>query len=521
MAITLVPDFVERWAAERPDAVALIQASRQTTYAELDRAANRVAQLLVSRAVTAGDRVVIALDNGLEQVAAYLGTMKAGAVAVPLAGGLKSDRLSTAVADCRPRAAIVDAAVTRGAGAAEALSAVATVFVVGAAEGPDSKVASYAALASALDGCPTERPERRAAADDVAAIIYTSGSTGEPRGVVLSHGNFVANAASIVSYLGLTREDRVLCVLPFHYVYGLSLLHTHLAVGGTVVIENRAAFPNVVLAAMQQHRVTGFAGVPSTFALMLHRSNLGDVDLSHLRYITQAGGAMPPARVTEWLERGPKAEFFVMYGATEAAARLTYLPPRDLAAKLGSIGLPIPGVEITIVDDLGRPVAVGQAGELVARGANISRGYWNRPDETALRFSALGYHTGDLGYADGDGYLFLVGRKHDMIKVGAHRVGAKEIEDVLSRHPAVHEVAVVGVAHDMLGEVPIAYVAMRSTLPDAATALRAFCATNLAPYKVPARVIEVADLPKLEGSGKVDRSTLRSWAADVRFEVAR
>jgi acyl-CoA synthetase (AMP-forming)/AMP-acid ligase II len=248
-------------------------------------------------------------------------------------------------------------------------------------------------------------------------------------------------------------------------VYGLSLLHTHLAVGGSLVIENRSAFPNVVLASMRQHEVTGFAGVPSTFTLMMYRSSLPETDLPHLRYVTQAGGAMPTSRITEWLERGPKADFYVMYGATEAAARLTYLPPAALHRKLGSIGRPIPGVSIAVVDGQGQAVQPGTVGELIASGENISPGYWNNAEETARRFSSLGYHTGDLGYADEDGYLFLVGRKHDMIKVGANRVGAKEIEDILHEHPAVHEAAIVGAAHDLLGEAPVAFVAMRNPVP--------------------------------------------------------
>jgi acyl-CoA synthetase (AMP-forming)/AMP-acid ligase II len=326
---------------------------------------------------------------------------------------------------------------------------------------------------------------------------------------MLSHRNFEANARSIVAYLGLTAADRVMCVLPFYYVYGLSLLHTHVAVGGSIVIENRAAFPNVVLDGMAAHEVTGFAGVPSTFALMLHRSNLDQATLPRLRYVTQAGGAMPPAKIEEWRARGPKTDFFVMYGATEAAARLTFLPPADIVRKAGSIGRPIPGVEIRVVTDAGRVAAPGEVGELVARGDNISAGYWRRPDETAARFGPDGYRTGDLGYADDEGFLFLVGRQHDMIKVGANRVGAREIEDVLHEHPAVLEAAVVPAYHDLLGEVPIALVSLREAVDDAGQVLRGFVAARMPAYKVPARVMVLPELPKLSGSGKLDRPALR------------
>lgn len=509
----LVSQFLEESARRSPGAVALIDSSRQTTYDELDRLANRYSRLFCERGVRPGDRVVIAGENGLEMVAAYFGTLKAGGVAVPLAPGPRSDRLGHAVTDCDPRIAVIDGATARVATPDSALASVPEVFVTGSDPAPPPFTNLAAAVAGIADAIETtDRRDR-----DLAAIIYTSGSTGEPRGVMLSHRNFVANTRSIVAYLSLTAADRVLCVLPFYYVYGLSLLHTHIAVGGSLVIENRSAFPNVVLAAMQEHGATGFAGVPSTFALMLHRSNLDDIALPRLRYVTQAGGAMPPPRITEWLRRGPQADFFVMYGATEAAARLTYLPPADLPRKLGSIGRAIPGVEIIVVTESGTRARACEVGELVARGDNIASGYWNNPQETASRFSPLGYRTGDLGYADEEGYLYLVGRQHDMLKVGAHRVGVKEIEDVLYAHPAVYEAAVVGAPHEMLGEAPVAFVAMKTAVDDLQNTLRAHCAARLAAYKVPLRVVQQDELPKLPGAGKLNRTALRAVAAEMRF----
>jgi acyl-CoA synthetase (AMP-forming)/AMP-acid ligase II len=431
---------------------------------------------------------------------------------VPLPAGPKSDRLAAAVTDCAPAAAVIDAATAREIDAQHPLAAVRLVFVAGRRGSDHEYPAHFVALSDALDAVSPEAPRVRVIDIDLAAIIYTSGSTGEPRGVMLTHRNFVANARSIVQYLGLTERDRVMCVLPFSYVYGLSLLHTHVAVGGSVVIDNRFAFPNVVLAAMREHGVTGFAGVPSTFALLLHRSNLDTTTLPSLRYVTQAGGAMPPARIQEWLARGPKVPFYVMYGATEAAARLTYLDPARLGDKLGSIGKPIPNVDITIIKDDGTVADPGDVGELVARGSNIARGYWNDPAQTRERFGPLGYRTGDLGYADEDGFLFLVGRRHDMLKVGAHRVGTREIEDVLADCPGVLEAAVVGAPHDLLGEVPVAFVAVRDGESTDTCALEAFCQSRLPSHKVPAKYVIRAELPKLGGAGKIDKGALREFA---------
>ena len=503
----LVHQFVERAARSAPDAIALLELQRAISYRELDALANQFGHVYLDAGVRRGDRVVLAMENGIDLVAAYFGALKAGAVAVPLPGGPRSDRLGRAIADCTPRVCILDVPSARETvNGARSRTA---VFVTGPKAGmPDG----FTSIADALTACASTPLSVRSIDRDLAAIIYTSGSTGEPRGVMLTHRNLVTNAHSIVAYLELTGRDRVMCVLPFHYVYGLSLLHTHMCVGGSVAIDNRFAFPNVVLNAMKALRVTGFAGVPSSFALLLHRSSVDSVALPDLRYVTQAGGPMPPSRILEWLERGPRVPFYVMYGATEASARLTYLPPADLRRKLGSIGRSIPNVEMLVMTENGERARPGEVGELVARGANVAAGYWNAPGETSEKFGLLGYRTGDLGYADDEGFLFIVGRKHDMMKVGANRVGAREIEDVLSEHPAVHEVAVVSRGHDILGEVPVAFVSLRATLADAPQSLHVFCASRLAVHKVPEAIVVCAELPKLPGTGKIDKPTLRSMA---------
>jgi len=507
----LVQHFLENSARERPDSTAVIEATRSITYGALDRLANQFAHTLTNHGVRPGDRVILALENSIDLVAAYFGTLKSGAVAVPLPQGPRSDRLVGAIADCEPKACIIDAATARALEASMS-SPDAPVVLLSRGHAGATRACTNGTvdLSQALAGASDEPLANSSIDLDLAAIIYTSGSTGTPRGVMLRHSNIVANTRSIVTYLRLSSCDRVMCVLPLYYVYGLSLLHTHVLVGGSVALDNRFVYPNVVLAAMQQLRVTGFAGVPSTFALLLHRSNLAAINLPDLRYVTQAGGAMPPARVLEWLDRGPRSEFFVMYGATEASARLTYLPPSELRRKLGSIGRAIPNTEILIVREDGQMAAAGEIGELVARGANIAPGYWNNPEETAERFGPLGYRTGDLGYADDEGFLYLVGRRGDMIKVGAHRIGASEIEHALHEHPGVSETAVVAAPDEMLGEVPVAFVTLRHGVQLEAESLRAFCATRLASHKVPVRVHFLNDLPKTSGAGKVDKTLLKS-----------
>ena len=503
-AIGLVSASLERSAWLRPEAVALVEATRGSTrYDELVEDVWRCARALRARGVGRGDRVLIALENSRALVTAYFGAMAADAVAVPLPPGRRSDRLVPVVADCTPTASITDPATLSEPTARQALGSIGARFVVG----PVDPALAFEPFGEAL---AAERPEpldSRVIDLDLAAIVYTSGSTGAPRGVMLRHRNIVANTESIVAYLALTAADRVMCVLPFYYVYGLSLLHTHLTVGGSVAIENRFVYPNVVLDAMRTHQVTGFAGVPSTFVMLLQVADLAHFECPTLRYVTQAGGNLPPARIREWLARGPRVPFYVMYGATEASARLTYLPPDRLDAKMGSIGVEIPDVEISVVREDGTHAAANEPGEIVARGANIASGYWNAPAETAARFGPLGYRTGDLAYRDEDGYLFLVGRSQEFIKVGAQRIGPIEIERVISEIPGLGDVAVVGVPHALLGEAPVAVVPLSSGSPTPVD-IQAFCRQHLPPYKVPVEVLFRAELPKTP-VGKIDRKGLR------------
>ena len=510
----LVHHLLSRAAERTPDATALIEPSRTITYGSLDCLANRFANVLRESGVQCGDRVVIALENSIEFVAGYFGAMKAGAVVVPLPQGPRSDRLAGAILDSAPHACIVNAAT---ASDTAAFAGVPSVFVDYGRREPRFRPARFPFgrdLTVALEGASPQPVDVPRIDQDLAAIVYTSGSTGLPRGVMLRHRNIVANTESIVTYLELTAADRVMCVLPLYYVYGLSLLHTHMAVGGSLILDNRFAYPNVILEAMRDGQATGFAGVPSNFAVLLRLSNLNEFALPRLRYVTQAGGAMPPARIIEWLERGLQAPFYVMYGATEASARLTYLSPTALRAKLGSVGVPIPNTEIIVVKDNGERAAAFEQGELVARGANISCGYWNAPQETAERFTPLGYRTGDLGYADDDGFLYLVGRRDDMMKMGAHRVGAQEIEHVISDYPNVLEVAVVAAPHHVLGEAPVAFVSFRDEVSPTPEEVRAFCGMRLPAHKVPTHVVLCAELPK-GASGKIDKVALRLRAAEL------
>jgi acyl-CoA synthetase (AMP-forming)/AMP-acid ligase II len=509
----LLHDLLRRHADCDADRTLALDLRGRASYGDVLEDALRIAQVLAGCCVRRGDRVVLAMENSPQWIAAFFGILHVGAAVVPLPAGRKSDRLPFVLRDCEPRACIVDGATLPVAAPAAGRECALLVERFGEArrDGSESTEAdpeTVIDLADAMRQVPAADPGVRAIDIDLAAIIYTSGSTGSPRGVMLSHVNLTSNAESIVQYLGLAASDRVMVVLPFHYVYGLSLLTTHVRVGGSLALDNRFAFPSAILRSMQQFEATGFAGVPSTFALLLHRSSIRSMTFPSLRYVTQAGGPMPPALLKQWLQVLPDIPFFVMYGATEASARLAYLDPADLSERAGSIGKAIPNVELTLVRDDGRPAQIGEVGEIVARGANIMLGYWNRPDETRAVTCEYGFRTGDLARADADGFLYVVGRRQEMLKVGAERVGTKEIEDVLHEHESVHEAAVVGASHALLGEVPVAFVALCPGASAEPEEVIAFCRTRLADHKVPARVLFRPELPK-SPAGKIDKRALR------------
>ena len=343
---------------------------------------------------------------------------------------------------------------------------------------------------------------------NLASIIYTSGTTGKPKGVMLSHQNLAANIASITQYLRLSGSDRIVNVLPFYYSYGNSVLHTHMSVGGTIIMENSLAFPQKILSLMEQEGATGFSGVPSTYALLMNRTKFSNFDLSRLRYMTQAGGPMAPANIKRVIEELPEVKFYVMYGQTEATARLSYLPPDRLWEKMGSIGIAIPGVTLEIRDEHGNKTASGVTGQICVKGENVMLGYWKDPEETQKVLRNNWLYTGDLAHYDSDEYIYIDGRSSDMIKSGAHRISPKEIEEVIQELDETSEVAVVGVSDEMMGQLLKAVIVVKQGREIQKAKILQHCKKNLAIYKIPKYVEFTEQLPKT-ASGKVRRFMLQ------------
>ncbi|MFQ5736285.1 MAG: class I adenylate-forming enzyme family protein [Thermodesulfobacteriota bacterium] len=504
----LIDRLLQESSQRHPEKTVLVHAGRRAGYAEIFERSMGLASVLQGLGLKKGDRVVIALENSAEYLIAYFGALLAGCVTVPISPATSAPGYHKIMSDCGPSAVISGPALLKALEKQKTPCAVLYILVGGSLD----CAAPPGTLLTSFEECSTrgagslKGPAR--SEKDLASIIYTSGTTGNPKGVMLSHMNLSANTESIIKYLGLTASDSVMVVLPFHYSYGNSLLLTHVSIGGTLVADRSFIYPNVMLELMNKERVTGFAGVPSTFAILHHRSNFKHSEFPHLRYITQAGGPMPHAMAYEILKTVPHTKLYIMYGQTEASARLSYLPPEDLHRKHGSIGKAIPGVRLDVLNEKGEPVKPGETGEIAACGENIMMGYWENPDETARTIRGGRLFTGDMATVDDEGYIYIISRKSDMIKSGAHRIAPREIEEAILEHPAVLEAAVVGTPDRILGEAICAFVVLKDGRACAANDLMRLCRSIIPPFKLPKRICFVPDLPKT-ASGKIKKEELK------------
>jgi long-chain acyl-CoA synthetase len=509
-------DWVTEHAAVRPETPALLFPSGVVTYGELRDRVAALAARLDELGVGAEDRVVIALPNLPVTVVASLAVQSLGATAVEVNRESGPALLSAILDETEARHAIsfgrelqlwAELArrhrlrhlhVVAPPSAARVLALLGDI--------PHAVLPESGALSTAgLDPRVRHR-------DGAASIVYTSGSTGKPRGVIHTHRNIAANTRSIVEYLRLGPDDRAMSVLPLFYCFGKSILQTHLHAGGSVFFDHRFTFPRVVMEALGQEGCTGFYGVPLTFELLRRQVDPREIALPTLRYLAQAGGGMHPDTIRWVREAFAPAELYVMYGQTEATARLSYLPPARAADKAGSIGRGIPGVTLKIAAEDGTELEAGTVGEVWARGENVTPGYFRDRAATAQILCDGWLRTGDLGYRDDEGFVFLTGRARQILKIGGHRVSAVEIEQALAAHPAVLETAVVGVGDPLGGEAAAAFVVLRAGASLTEMDLRKYCREIMPPWKIPKGVVFVQALPRT-GAGKVATRVLEEMAA--------
>jgi amino acid adenylation domain-containing protein len=504
----LLHQVFARTARRLPGKVALVCGAERHTYAEIDARAWTLAHALDAQGVVRGDRVVLFLDNGIELVAGMLAALRLGAVFVPVNPLTKREKLEYMLKDTRATALVTHRAL---AGAwREALAASPSVkacLVAGPGEELPARCIPYPAAPQ-----PGPRADPGTIDQDLAAIIYTSGSTGDPKGVMLTHLNMVSAARSVSGYLGMREDDVVACVLPLAFDYGLYQVLMSFRVGATLVLERSFAFPVKVLEVMARERVTIFPGVPTIFALLMDLAVLRDFDLSSLRMITNTAAALPEEHIRRLRGLFPRAVLFSMYGLTECK-RVTYLPPDQLDARPTSVGRGMPNEEVWLVDESGTRLPNGRTGELVIRGSNVMRGYWEKPRETAERLrpgpiaGEMLLYSGDIFRTDAEGWLYFVARKDDIIKSRGEKVSPREVENAICSLEGVREACVVGVPDPVLGEAVKAFVVMKEGHALSERDVIKHCLAHLENFMAPKHVEFVAELPKTD-TGKVKRAAL-------------
>jgi long-chain acyl-CoA synthetase len=459
------------------------------SYTNLYYQTSRMASYLAS-SIGSNRNIILVSNNNNFFLISYLGIMMSGNVCVPLDPSIEQKNFDYIVQQCDAPVVIIEKRL---------MNKINAVSLKAITDGNYTHLIKNQAFYNQCDSFSSNLP---------AQIIFTSGSTGVPKGVVLSHRNIIANTSSILQYLHLSENDIVEVVLPFYYCYGLSLLHTHLRVGGSVVLNNNFIFINSVFNDINKYKCTGFAGVPSHFQILLRKSDgFKNTRFPSLRYVTQAGGKLHNSFIEEFITTFPEIEFYVMYGQTEATARLSYLDPKELKNKLGSIGKGIPNVQLKVVNLAGKQVNPGETGEVIARGENIMIGYYKDLESTKEVFKNGWLYTGDMGTIDSEEYIYLTARKKEFIKISGKRVSPKEIEEVIVSFPGIVDCTIETVDDEITGEAVKAIVVLSENSEKSITEdiIKAYCASKLAKHKVP-KYIEFAGELKVSSSGKKVKS---------------
>jgi len=482
--MTNLGSLLEATAAGHPDQTALRMDDLTLTYAQLHEAAGRMSALLAAHGVAPGDRVGIMLPNVPAFPISFYGALAAGAVVVPMNPLLKSREVAYYLGDSGAKVVLAWQAAA-GEAAKGAADAGAEAIAV---EAPD--------MAGLLAGYQPAWPEHGRQDQDDAVILYTSGTTGRPKGAELTHAGLVRNAEiSGRTLFDVGPDDVIMGCLPLFHVFGLTCgLNVSVATGATLTLLPRFD-PAKALDIMQRDQVTIFEGVPTMYAAMLHLPDADPAKAATLR-LCASGGAALPVEILRGFEEKFGCIILEGYGLSETSPVASFNHP-DKVRKPGSIGTPIEGVEMRLIDNDWNTVPDGEIGEIAIRGHNVMKGYWNKPEATAEAISPDGwFRTGDMARVDEDGYYFIVDRKKDLIIRGGYNVYPREIEEVLHEHPAVAEVAVIGIPHPSLGEEVGAAVALKPGASATPDELRAFARDRVAAYKYPRHVWVVDALPK-------------------------
>jgi long-chain acyl-CoA synthetase len=488
---------------------ALIFEDQPISYAELDLRIEHAANGLALSEVAHGDRVAILLPNIPEFVVAYYAVLRCGGIVVPINVLYRAEEIAYILQDSEAKAFILYAGfVEQGIAGAKNAPLVSQVVVVG-----DAAPQGTTSWQTILDVSSPPRSLVTVNPGDIATICYTSGTTGRCKGAMLTHRNFISNCQQLdlTGRGSAKRSDVLLLVLPLFHIYAMNCaMNAFLRAGATIVLVRRFD-PLLVLEQIQKYRCSFFHAAPPMYIAWVNTPKLGEYDLSAVR--TAFSGAAPlPAEVLERFRALTGVEIAEGYGLTEASpvthSNCVTVP------RAGTVGRPIPGVEVRLVDEEDRDVEQGMPGEIICRGENIMIGYWRNPEATAQALRNGWFHTGDVATIDEDGYYRIVDRKKDMINSSGFKIWPREVEEVLFRHPAVREATVVAMPDAYCGERPMAYVVLKEGQTTTQEALITYCREHLAAFKVPCLVKFRDELPKL-ATGKILRRVLRDEARQL------
>jgi long-chain acyl-CoA synthetase len=479
-----------------PDKKALIFGNTSYTYAEMHRIIETIAGYLLRSGVSRGDRISLFMSNRPEWIMFYYAISRIGAISVCIPGAYKKDEVKEVVTDSVSSIIITSEELRAQLPPAESIPSVRQTIIVEQDE----------TLQSILKGEETRRLQTRimTSGDDATAILYTGGTTGIPKGAMLTHRNLLYSAQNVAFHERLSPDDVGLNFLPLNHVFAqCHIMHTYFSNCATLIL-----FPGFdmdkVAAAVIEHKVTRFYAVPTIFIRFLNNPEARK-HLNSLRYVFSGGTSMPAEIVRQWVDSFG-IPIHEAYGMTEAASIVTF--NHLFRHKIGSIGMPAGIIELKVVDSNDNEVKQGEQGEIIIRGPNIMKGYFNQPEETAMALRNGWFHSGDVGVFDAEGYLYIVDRIKDIVITGGENVYPKEVEDLLHQHKAVNECGVVGLPHHEYGEAVTAFVTLKPGMTADESTLISFCKERLARYKVPKAIHFVDDLPKTP-QGKILRRELR------------
>jgi long-chain acyl-CoA synthetase len=499
-----IPARFRATAARSGEAIGVCSDQGDWSFAELDKASDGVAASLAAGGVQAGDRIGLLCGNGVEFVIAYLGALKAGATLVPVNLLLNPKEMAFILADSGAIAFIYHESFEAAATAAlDGSTAIVLRVRIGQDRPADPTVQDFRVMMGSRVPAPLLA---RDPAKAVAAILYTSGTTGRPKGAMLSHANLLANADGVARALALARADRILVVLPMFHAFAATVGVLTPLLHGLGIIPVSRFDPRLISESIGRHGATVFLGVPSLYGVLLRLDPEMVEHWRHVRVCVSGGAAMPVALMAAFQDRFG-IPILEGDGPTECGP-VTCVNPIAGVRKPGSIGLPIPTVETRILDLEGVEVQDGTYGEVCVRGPSVMLGYYNQPEATRGSFFGDWFRTGDLGYRDGDGYIYLVDRIKDLIITNGMNVYPRVIEEVLYTHPEVAEAAVVGDPDSRHGEIPVAYVVLRQGASATEASLRAWCREHLGRHEVPRRLSIRDALPK-NAAGKILKRELR------------